>query len=84
LLIAAGKGQPKIMGLIIGGAVIMVVLVAVVVIWRRKSIKRGYKRQLLPGEFSFFLTLLYNRKCEFFSFIFFERRKNQSLLRIFY
>jgi hypothetical protein len=46
-----GKGQHKIMGLIIGGAVISVVLVAVVVICKRKISKRGYKQQLLPGYY---------------------------------
>jgi hypothetical protein len=53
LLIAAGKGHPKLMGWSIGGAVLMVVLVAVVVIWKRKIIKPGYKKQF-PGEFSIF------------------------------
>jgi len=45
------------LGFSVGGAVLVVVLVGVVVIWGREVIKPGYKKQL-PGEWSFFRSPL--------------------------
>jgi serine/threonine protein kinase len=46
-----GKGRRKMLGFSIGGAVLVVVLVGLVVIWGREVIKPGYKKQL-PGQYN--------------------------------
>lgn len=45
-----GKGGPKLLGLSMGGAVLIVVLLGVVLIWKREAIKATYKKQL-PGHY---------------------------------